>query len=202
MDTQKLAVYIGRGKVILKDREKCECPKKQCDCLIDSEEPINKLFVEKNMVAPSAREPDEVKKPEKRLHGAEESDSLGHGESIHTLQKKKLSGQITELENKNKLYEGKIQKIYEEIIPREHASYLIKNYSLGIKDVWLTATDRFLQQKSNELGLTREEIIKHRDYINEICNDAIRQGAERAIQNIKKLATEFAGKKYRGERDD
>lgn len=147
------------------------------------------------MVAPEAREKKQA--IDKRNDSEPEVK-----DSIYQLQKEKISEQILELKNKNQLYEGKIQKIYEEIIPREHAAYLIKNYAIGIQDVWFTATERFLQQKATALGLTKEEIIEHKKYIREITNDAIRQGAENANKNIKLLAREFAGKKGRGERDD
>lgn len=196
MSTKELAVYIGRGKVVLQGGKKCKCPKKQCNCTIDSEDQVNRLFIENNMISPESKVP---KSNSRSTETTPEPDEKG---GIYQLQKEKLSEQILELRNKNQLYEGKIQKIYEEIIPREHAAYLIKNYAIGIQDVWFTATERFLQQKATALGLSKEEVIEHKKYIREITNDAIRQGAENANKNIKLLAREFAGKKGRGERDD
>lgn len=116
-----------------------------------------------------------------------------------TLFDVKTLHQITELQRKISLYDARIQKLTEEVIPRENAAFLIKNYSAGITDVWTTATERFLVQKAVSLNLSREEIIEHKKYINEIVNEAVKEGADRANRNILKMARALAGKKERGE---
>lgn len=99
------------------------------------------------------------------------------------------------------LLKAKKEKIYEQVIPREHASFLIKNYSESIKSVWLTATETFLTQVGTSLQLSRQEIIDHKKYINEIVNEAIKSGAEAANNRIRKAAKEFAGRKGKGEHE-
>lgn len=200
--TNNLSNYIKRGHVILHGRDACRCPKNKCTCLIDSGDPKNQLFLQRQGITETAT-PVPQKQASKAPPKTEASPRPTHAKTrLIELQEAKLEKQNQELENRNRLLEAKIQKTYEEVIPREFAGFMIKNYALSIKDVWLTATERFLMQKGTAFGLTREEIIEHKKYITEILNEAIRKGAEEANANIRRIARQFAGKKDRGEHDD
>lgn len=168
------------------------------DGMINDQDPINRPFVSKRKVVSEAQEERITKKNKKVVTAGEEEPRLKKSEL--TLFDQKTKKQIEELEKKIQLYETKIAKANEESIPREHASFLIKNYALGIKNVWVATLRQFMMQKSISLGMTKEEIIELERYITDIVNSAVRSGAEEANKNIRKLAKEYAGKKGRGER--
>lgn len=198
--TNNLSNYIKRGRVVLLSGKPCHCPKNKCTCLIDSGEPTNALFLERNGVQEHAESVKSAGKSTTLDPATGQKPNVKA--KLIALQEEKLERQNEELSKKNRLLEAKIQKVQEEVIPRELAAYMIKNYSAGIRDVWLTATERFLMQKGTAIGLSREEIIMHKQYVTDIMNDAIRKGAEVATASIRRLAREYSGKKEKGERGD
>jgi hypothetical protein len=120
---------------------------------------------------------------------------------VRSLSDLKVKREIEKKDQEIELLKAKISKANEESIPREHASFLIKNYSIGISNVWLSAIRQFTTQRAISLAMTKEEIIEYEKYITAIVNESIIKGAEEANKNIRKLAKEFAGKKGRGERE-
>lgn len=202
--SNNLSNYIKRGHVLLKSGKPCKCQKNKCTCLIDSGDPKNAVFLQQRGINDQAVPATEAKpaKAAKITFGGTDPAPTGKKTRLLELQEQKLENQNREAENRIRLLEAKIQKAYEEVVPRDFADFMIKNYSVGIADVWLTATERFLMQKGTALGLSREEVIEHRKYITEILNDAKRKGAEEAINNMRKVAREYAGRKDRGVRED
>ncbi len=184
IDSKNLYTYFSRTgaqRVILRP-----------DGLIDDKEPLNQPFISKR------RNSKPAEKTEPRIIEKQTPSNLTDTESLFDQKTRK---QIEELEKKIQLYETKISKANEESIPREHAVYLIKNYSISIKNVWVSAVRQFTMQKAISLGMSKEEIITFEKYIADIVNEAMRTGVEEANKNIRKLAKEFAGKKGRGERE-
>lgn len=180
IDSKNLYSYFSRTgniRVVLRD-----------DGLIDDKEPLNQPFISKNRKIPGEVEKETPKSKE----------VVTDTESLFDQKTRK---QIEELEKKIQLYETKISKANEESIPKEHAVYLIKNYSISIKNVWVSAVRQFTMQKAISLGMTKEEIIVFEKYIADLVNEAMRSGVDEANKNIRKLAKEFAGKKGRGERE-
>lgn len=186
MDSKNLYTYFSRTgtqRVVLRS-----------DGLIDDKDPLNHPFISKRRTVKFKEEilPDPDKK-EKQIQILKTD--------TESLFDQKTRKQIEELEKKIQLYEAKISKANEESIPREHAVYLIKNYSISIKNVWVSAVRQFTMQKGISLGMSKEEIIEFEKYIAEIANGAMRSGVEEANKNIRKLAQDYAGKKGRGEKE-
>lgn len=184
--TKDLSNYIKRGKVIC------------VDDLIDDTNPENRLFLENR----SAKKGGESAKiPAKKEPETNKTKPNASPPGNGTASQENLLLKNSKLQEEIDLLKAKKEKIYELVIPREHASFLIKNYSEGIKSVWLTATETFLTQVGTSLQLSREEIIEHKKYIIEIMNDAVKSGAELANNRIRKLARDFAGRKGKGEHE-
>lgn len=165
------------------------------DGLIDDKEPLNQPYLKKRRaIIENAEIEDKLELGEKKEIRKPTNDT-------ESLLDQKTRKQIEELEKKIQLYETKISKANEESIPKEHAVYLIKNYSISIKNVWVSAVRQFTMQKAISLGMTKEEIIEFEKFIADLVNEAMRSGVDEANKNIRKLAKEFAGKKGRGERE-
>lgn len=200
--TNNLSKYIERGHVVLYGGEPCNCTKNKCKCLIDDQNDKNLAFLQRRGALNTNNHPEIATSTPK--NEATESFTESKSESkdaFAALQRRKLEHQNRELENKNRLLETKISKAMAEVIPLDHAEYLIKNYADSIANVWETSTERFLMQKGTALRLTREEIIEHKKYITELVNDSRKRGAESAVKNMRKVADEFAGTKGKGERE-
>lgn len=172
--------------------------------LIDDTHPKNVLFLQKRKLKGVKKSVPVTQKrslapppgPERKKE-KKDSSQIENEEAVF----KNMDLKNYKLQEEIDLLKAKKEKIYEQVIPREHASFLIKNYSESIKSVWLTATETFLTQVGTSMQLSRQEIIEHKKYINEIVNEAIKSGAEAANNRIRKAAKEFAGRKGKGEHE-
>lgn len=199
MESRTLGIYITRGNVI-----------RDHNGLIDDKNPINIVFITKRNVLLKKKGKSDIKETEKEQITEKiptkstkkiDKDSENSND-IYSLTQIKLQRQVEKLESEIRKNNAQFEKLSESTMPREHGSFIVKNYALGIKDVWMTATERFLMQTATSLGLSKEEMLRHKASVSDLLNDAIKAGAAAAEKNMRKLSQEYAGKKGRGEGRD
>lgn len=197
MPSRTMAIHISRKKVIRDEKG-----------FIDEKNEINAMFLRKREAflrknsKKQSKEPKVAQKNTQIGRVEPEKSSQNEGNALIDLTEKRLQRQVEKLESEIRKNNAQFEKLSEAVLPRDHAVFLVRNYAAGIGNVWLTATERFLMQTGTALGLSKAEMLKHKEGLTDIVNEAIKDGANEAEKNIKKLAAEFAGKKGRGERDD
>lgn len=120
--------------------------------------------------------------------------------SFLALEREKLTLQNEKLKEDIKLANRKNEKIAEESILVEHVKGLIVVQSESAKVAWENATEDLLVRITGEFKIPRDKIAKIKGMQNEIINKAIDRAMEESLKGLKRMQTEHANKKGRGEK--
>lgn len=181
-----LSMNIKRGKVILTGNE------------IDDAVPENKMFLDARRLVSAPAIPEPVAAPkDKKEFSVPDAPRTGN-----SLVEIKTKAQIAKYKEEITLLQEKRKKLNEEIIPREFVVHLIVALAEGSKGAWMRATESLITQFAAANQMTREETVHWRRELTGIINEAIKDGVTEAKKNLRRLASEYAGKKGRGERDE
>lgn len=197
--TKTLAIYIGRGTVVLTK-----------DGLINDQEPKNAKFITKRAVfALKKGQTDEL--PEQNKASAAPAISFKSTKSPKAATQKVTGTSF--LKNEELKIQLQNEKLQEEIIKKkldnqkmlgdfakvDQVMLLFPIYSEALNGAWEALFDDFIKQLAVKFQLTREEITAFKAEKNNIVNRAKERAVNTAVASLKKAQQELADQKGIGQ---
>lgn len=208
--SKDLSNYIKRGHVTLQGGKVCSCVKGKCDCLIDDQDEINQVFIEKRGVTVQEKAETPIIQPEKPEEKQDSSTKKAVKSTVNPIKstefsqiKKERELKMNEqIEKQNRILDVKLAKLSEEIVPRDIVVHMVVAQSEALKGAYLRAVDTFITQFAAQNQLPREEIVYWKKELTKVVNVAVEDSVKQSKVNLRKMAKEYAGNKGKGERND
>lgn len=196
IDPKNIAVYIGRDKLNVTDRGE-----------IDSEDPKNKLFIEKYARKAEVKRlrKAEAKEEVPAVNGKPRQvvnvDTDGTLLLFEKLERAKLEAQVTELEERTKKLKISNEQKQGDFIKTEHAQFLITQFSENNNTTWENVLEDFVITMAAQFNLPREKMMAIKDEKVAAVNRAREKTIAATKAAMRKFQAEVAILRGRGEHE-
>lgn len=189
MTTRKLAVYIGRDKVLADENG-----------LIDDGNIVNsefrKIYADKKQapgktkgVARATKKTGNVAK-DAALEAAETKKGVQNDE-LYELNKKQKAAQIAREEREALILQARIQKMNGELIPTDLVKALFSSHFREVTLSFKQGIDFILTQIGQETKTNGHQVELWRKKMVAILNESVNKGVENSKKNVANVVTEY-----------
>lgn len=188
MTSRKLAIYIGRGKVIASKKG-----------YIDDKNPINALFRAKNNAA-GVEVKEVLEKKEKKKEGEMPSLDVDR-ETLVSLEVKKKMADLEKTEGEIRLQKIKEEKLLGNTMPVELVKTIVANLSKSFISEFKNGADDIIRILIKTKEFNHDEISELRGSMATIINGSMKKTLQIAKKEMKAIAENYSEIKGVGEHE-
>jgi hypothetical protein len=191
MLSRALSVYVKRGKVVV-----------GADEMISDSDPVNKLFMEKQLSNPkrkvsaksNVKSTKEAKSPKQSKEEQERSKKLSDRMDLDT-EKQRMA--VRKMERETFLLEMQQQKLLGKLIPTDLVKALFGQHFKSVTITFKQAVDKLLTEFAKKAKMDRNGVAEMRMELIAVINKAVEDGIAESKKNIENIVSEYSqrGKK-------